>query len=174
MKITAGISLVAAALMASQANAAPMTAATVTAQSALKALEPVETAYLDLRTFRSVRRSTAAVNSTSNTYKVSKMKGRLSGVQVRVSGLGGWARMKGSMVVSSMALDKSSTYNRIKNTYGIEAGIGGFYAFLAGGLTTNAERESVKETMNELTTQVTSTATVDVDLMTSGYAPNGK
>lgn len=169
MKITAGLPFLAAALAVLQTDAASLRRPVV----ALSDFQEVETTYVDLRSSSSNGRVTTA-EEPSSSYRVTKLKGRLTGIEVSVSGKGAWALLQGTMTTSSLVLDKSTEYEKMRSKYNIEAGIGGFYAFLAGGVKTNAEREHVKETMKEVSNQIASNATVDVDLRASGYAPNGK
>lgn len=76
------------------------------------------------------------------------------------------------MTTTSSALDKSTEYNKIRSQYGIEGGISAFWSWLGVSAKTEYQKEQIKETFKEISKQVKTNATVDVDLYVTGYAPN--
>lgn len=116
--------------------------------------------------------SQLAFAQDAQTYKVTNKRGAISGVGVSVSGAGAWAKMTGDMTFEIIRLENSKTYQEIRDTYKVEAGISAFWSWIglhAGG---SKEHEQITQTMHELQQSQKVSGTVHIDLMVTGLYPN--
>lgn len=113
---------------------------------------------------------TAAAEGTS--YSVQESKGRIQGVGVSVSGLGAYARAKGSMNFSTRILEKSSTYQQMKTSYGFSAGLHGFWSWIGLGANASYHKEELTATFHELEQEQRTNGKIDVDMYVTGLFPN--
>ncbi|WP_440978581.1 hypothetical protein ACQHGV_13490 [Sphingomonas pseudosanguinis] len=108
----------------------------------------------------------------AQTYKVTNKRGAISGVGVSVSGAGAWAKMTGSMTFEIMRLEDSKTYQEIRDSYKVEAGISAFWSWIglhAGG---TKEHEQITQTFHEIQQSQKVSGTVQIGLEVTGIYPN--
>ena len=105
-------------------------------------------------------------------WSVREAKGGIQSVGVSVSGLGAYARAKGTMSFSTRILETSSTYQEMKKSYGFFAGISGFWQWI--GLNTNVSyhKEELTRVFSELSQAKKANGRIDVDLYVTGLYPN--
>jgi hypothetical protein len=113
-----------------------------------------------------------AAAPTGSSWSVQEAKGRIQGVGVSVSGLGAYARAKGSMNFSTRILETSSSYERMKKSYGFSAGISGFWSWIGLGANASTHKEELTEVFNELKQEQKTSGRIDIDLYVTGIFPN--
>jgi hypothetical protein len=113
---------------------------------------------------------TAAAEGSS--WSIRQSKGRIKGVGVSVSGLGAYARVKGSMNFSTRTLETSRTYQEMKKSYGFSAGVRGFWGWLGLGANASSHKQELTQVFNELSQEDKTDGRVDIDLYVTGIFPN--
>ena len=113
---------------------------------------------------------TAAAEGTS--WSVQEAKGKIQGVGVSVSGLGAYARAKGSMNFSTRTLETSKTYQQMKTSYGFSAGISGFWSWIGLGTNASYHKEELTQVFHELSQEQKTSGRIDIDLYVTGLYPN--
>ena len=88
-----------------------------------------------------------------SSWKVTTKHGTQSGVGVSVSGAGAWAQMEGTMTFHILHLDDSKTYQKMKETYDIGGGIGGFFSWLGLGANADTHKTEIHSVFNEIKNQ---------------------
>jgi hypothetical protein len=109
---------------------------------------------------------------SGESYRVSEKKGRMSGVAVSVSGSGAWGKLDGSFSFTTKSMEKSKTYQKIKNEYKFKSGVNNFWCWLIGGQHASEHREEVNEMLHEIQSSESVKGTVNVSLYVSGEYPN--
>ncbi|ANW27408.1 hypothetical protein BA953_24755 (plasmid) [Vibrio coralliilyticus] len=107
----------------------------------------------------------------TKTWKVSLSKGVQRGISVRVSGKGAWAKLNGQSEFTVQKLESSKTFNSMKDKYGIEAGVGGFYKWLGFGGNAKKHKAEISQALNELSNDQTYKGSANIDMYVSGLIP---
>ena len=105
-------------------------------------------------------------------WSVREAKGGIQGVGVSVSGLGAYARAKGSMNFSTRTLETSRTYQQMKKSYGFSAGISGFWSWIGLGTNASYHKEELTQVFHELSQEQKTSGRIDIDLYVTGLFPN--
>ncbi len=105
-------------------------------------------------------------------WSVRQAKGGIQGVGVSVSGLGAYARAKGSMPFSTRLLETSRTYQAMKTSYGFSAGISGFWSWIGLGTNASYHKAALTQVFSELSQAPKSDGHIDIDLYVTGLYPN--
>ena len=113
-----------------------------------------------------------AAASEGTSWSVTEAKGRIQGVGVSVSGLGAYARVKGSMSFSTRTLETSSTYQEMKKSYKFSAGIRGFWGWIGLGANASHHKQELTQVFNELKQEQKTNGRIDIDLYVTGIYPN--
>lgn len=117
--------------------------------------------------------ATAELATTEGTsWSVQQAKGRITGVGASVSGLGAYARVSGSMNFSTITLETSRTYQEMKKSYSLSAGVGGFWSWIGFGANASSHKEELTQVFNELSQTNKTNGAIDIDLYVTGLYPN--
>lgn len=114
----------------------------------------------------------AAAADQGTSWSVQEAKGKIRGVGVRVSGLGAYARAKGSMTFSTRTLETSRTYQQMKSSYNFSAGVRGFWSWIGLGANASIHKEELREMFNELSQEDKTSGRINIDLYVTGIYPN--
>jgi len=96
----------------------------------------------------------------------------MSGIAVSVSGAGAWAKLDGSFSFKVKCLEKSTTYQRLKQTHKFSSGVNSFWCWLIGGQHASEHKEELNEMFREIQTSETVNGKVKVSLYATGMYPN--
>jgi hypothetical protein len=113
-----------------------------------------------------------AAAATGTSYSVQESKGRIQGIGVSVSGLGAYARAKGSMNFSTRTLETSRTYEEMKKSYGFSAGLHGFWSWIGLGANASYHKQELTQVFHELQQEEKTSGRIDIDLYVTGLFPN--
>lgn len=105
-------------------------------------------------------------------WTLTKQKGNIAGVTVRVSGAGAYARMSGSMSFSMRRMESSSTYNEMVKQYSISGGVSGFWDWLGIGSHATTYKSEIQRALTEMSQSVGVRGTVNIDLYATGLYSN--
>jgi hypothetical protein len=105
-------------------------------------------------------------------WSIREAKGRIQGVGVSVSGLGAYARAKGSMTFSTRILETSKIYQEMKKSYGFSAGISGFWSWVGLGANASYHKQELMQLFSELSQSTKSSGNINIDFYATGLYPN--
>lgn len=114
----------------------------------------------------------ATAEPQGSSFSIQEAHGRIQGIGVSVSGLGAYARAKGSMTFSTRTLETSSTYQEMKKSYGFSAGISSFWSWIGLSANASTHKEELTRVFNELKQEQKTDGRIDIDLYVTGIYPN--
>ncbi|BBM02900.1 hypothetical protein [Microbulbifer sp. GL-2] len=114
----------------------------------------------------------AQVEADIESYQISQKRGTLSGVGITVSGAGAWAKLDGSFSFKIMSLETSRSYQEIKTTQSISAGVSAFWGWLGVGANASVYKEELNTMFKEIQTSQEVEGHVNLSMEVSGIYPN--
>ena len=105
-------------------------------------------------------------------WSIRQARGRIQGVSASVSGVGGYARISGSMSFSTRTLETSRTYEEMKKLYGFSAGVRGFWSWIGLGVNAYRHKQELTQVFNELSQSQQTSGSINIDLYVTGLYPN--
>ncbi len=110
--------------------------------------------------------------TTATGWKVTKKRGKISGVGASVSGLGAFAQVEGSMSFWLRQMESSSTYKRMVEQHSISGGVYGWFYWIGYGSNASTYKSEIQESFQQMSSSQAVNGTVHVNLMVTGIYPN--
>ena len=127
---------------------------------------------LDLEVVPVLLATASPLAEEGKAWSVRQARGRIQGIGVRVSGLGAYARARGSMSFSTRRLETSRTYKEMKKSYGFSAGVRGFWSWIGLGANASSHKQELRSVFNELQQEQKTSGRINIDLYVTGLYPN--
>ncbi|MCQ1061269.1 hypothetical protein LRP52_47265 [Photobacterium sp. ZSDE20] len=118
-----------------------------------------------------IRSKTLSLTSSTSSYRVTKVKGKMAGIGGSVTGTA-TAKVVGNYQYSCKIVEHSQTYNELKKKYKINSGVSGFFAWISGSAHAEKEKSSIRQALKEIITSKEITADIHAEFTIVGTKDN--